>query len=175
MFTSNGRYILRSLNNFRINIYLRSLEEIEKEIKTIDNELLKYSDIEEVKLLMTIPGIGLLSALIIYSEIGDIKRFSNSRKLVSYAGLNPTTRQSSDVIHHGHITRQGSPYLRWILTECLHIHLMSDSHSNLSNYYRRMARRIGKKKAIIASASKLLKIIYWILKEKRPYMEIHAQ
>ncbi|MGC8585661.1 MAG: IS110 family transposase, partial [Thermoplasmata archaeon] len=60
IFTSNGRYILRSLNNFRINIYLRSLEEIEKEIKTVDNELLKYSDIEEVKLLMTIPGIGLL-------------------------------------------------------------------------------------------------------------------
>jgi hypothetical protein len=52
---------------------------------------------------------------------------------------------------------------------------MRDSHSNLSNYYRRMAKRIGKKKAIIASASKLLKIIYWILKEKRPYMEIHAQ
>ncbi|MGC8620258.1 MAG: IS110 family transposase, partial [Thermoplasmata archaeon] len=81
----------------------------------------------------------------------------------------------SDVIHHGHIARQGSPYLRWILTECLHIHLIRDLHSNLSNYYRRMAKRIGKKKAIIASASKLLKIIYWILKEKRPYMEIHAQ
>lgn len=134
--TSNCTYILTSLNNFRINIYLRSLKEIEKEIKIIDNELLKYSDIEEVKLLMTISGIGLLSALIIYSKIGNINRFSNSRKLVSYAGLNPTTRLSSDVIHHGNIPRQGSPYLRWILTECLHIHLIRDSHSNVSNYYR---------------------------------------
>jgi transposase len=69
LFTTNGRSILRSLNNFRINIYLNSIEEIEKEIKIIDNEILKYSDIEEVKLLMTIPGIGILSALIIYSEI----------------------------------------------------------------------------------------------------------
>jgi len=99
---------------------LNSLEDIEKEIKIIENEIQKYSDIE-VKLLMTIPGIGLFSALIIYFEIGDINRSSNSRKLVSYAGLNPTTRQSSDIIYHGHITRQGSPYLRWILTECIHI------------------------------------------------------
>jgi hypothetical protein len=74
-----------------------------------------------------------------------------------------------------HITRQGSPYLRWILTECIHIHLIKDSHSNLSNYYRRMVKRIGKKKAIIASASKLLKIIYWVLKEKRPYIKNYAQ
>jgi transposase len=175
LFTLEGRHFLRTLNNFRINIYLNSLEDIEKELKIIENEIQKYSDIEEVKLLMTIPGIGLFSALIIYSEIGDINRFSNSRKLVSYAGLNPTTRQSSDIIYHGHITRQGSPYLRWILTECIHIHLIKDSHSNLSNYYRKMVKRIGKKKAIVASASKLLKIIYWILKEKREYIKNYAQ
>ncbi len=124
---------------------------------------------------MTIPGIGLFSALIIYSEIGDINRFSDPSKLISYAGLNPTTRQSSDIVYHGHITGEGSPYLRWILTECLHIHLIKDSHSNLSNFYRRLARRIGKKKAIIAASSKLLKIIYHVLKENRPYIEIHAQ
>jgi Transposase and inactivated derivatives len=175
LFTLEGKHFLTSLNNFRINIYLNSLEDIEKEIKIIENEIQKYSDIEEVKLLMTIPGIGLFSALIIYSEIGDINRFSNSRKLISYAGLSPTTRQSSDVIYHGHITRQGSPYLRWILTECIHIHLIKDSHSNLSNYYRRMVKRIGKKKAIVASASKLLKIIYWVLKEKREYIKNYAQ
>jgi len=175
LFTLKGKHFLRTSNNFRINIYLNSLEDIEKEIKIVENEIQKYSDIEEVKLLMTIPGIGLVSALIIYSEIGDINRFSNSNKLISYAGLNPTTRQSSDVIYHGHITRQGSPYLRWILTECVHIHLIKDSQSNLSNYYRRMVKRIGKKKAIIASASKLLKIIYWILKEKREYIKNYAQ
>ena len=136
IFTLEGRHFLRSLNNFRINIYLNSLEDIEKEIKIIENEIQKYSDKEEVKLLITIPGIGLFSALIIYTEIGEVNRSSNSRKLVSYAGLNPATRQSSDIIYQGHITRQGAPYLRWILTECIHIHLIKDSHSNLSNYYR---------------------------------------
>jgi transposase len=54
---------------------------------------MKYSDIKEVKLLMAILGIGLLLAIIIYSIKEDINRFSNLKKLVSYAGLNPITRK----------------------------------------------------------------------------------
>jgi transposase len=49
--------------------------------------LLKYQEIEEVKLFLTIPGIGLFSALLIYSEIADVNRFSSSSKLLSYAGV----------------------------------------------------------------------------------------
>ena len=122
-------------------------------------------------MLQTIPDIGLFSALIIYSEIGDIQRFPSSSKLLSYAGTIPSVRQSSDVIQYGRITRQGSKNLRWIITECLHIHLRFDPSSSVSRFYRRISK--GKRKkggAIVAASNKLLKVIYWVLRDRRPYI-----
>ena len=169
-FTIEGKAFLRSLKSQRIDSYLNVLSGLENEVRRIDRDLKKYEDTEDVKLLQTIPGIGLFSALIIYSEIGDIQRFPSSSKLLSYAGTIPSVRQSSDVIQYGRITRQGSKNLRWIITECLHIHLRFDPSSSVSIFYRRISRGRRKKgKAIVAASNKLLKIIYWVLKEKRPY------
>ncbi len=61
---------------------------------------------EETMLLTTIPGIGYFSALLIYAEIGDIKRFPNSKKLCSYAGLVPSIRQSGNKVITGKITKE---------------------------------------------------------------------
>ncbi len=169
-FTVEGRVFLRNLRSQRIDSYLNVLNGLSEEVKRIGRELLKYQEIEEVKLLLTIPGIGLFSALLIYSEIADVNRFSSSSKLLSYAGMIPSVRQSSDVVHYGRITRQGSKHLRWIITECLHIHLRNDPSSSVSKFYRRVSK--GKKKkgrALVASANKLLKIVYWVLRERRPY------
>ncbi len=106
-FTIEGKAFLRSLKSQRVDSYLNALSGLEQEIRRIDRDLKKYEDIEDVKLLMTIPGIGLFSALIIYSEIGDIHRFPSSSKLLSYAGTIPSVRQSSDVTQYGRITRRG--------------------------------------------------------------------
>ena len=174
-FTLNGHKKLRELKSPRVDSYLRILENMELEIKSIDHELEKYSNLEEVKLLMSIPGVGLFSALLIHSEIGDISRFGDSGKLLAYAGLIPSIRQSADIIHHGRITRQGSKYLRWIVSEDLHMHMRYDPGSSISKFYRRMSSRKGKSKALVASANKLLKVVYWILREKRSYISNQAQ
>ena len=71
------------------------------------------------RLLMTVPGIGYYSALLIVSEIGDINRFPDSYHLCSNAGLIPSTRSSDGITYHGSITKRGSKYLRWIMLECL--------------------------------------------------------
>jgi len=170
-FTIDGKVFLRSLKSERIDSYLRVLNAMEDEVRNIDRDLMKYQDIEEIKLLQTIPGIGLFSAFMIYSEIGDTRRFTSSSKLLSYAGAMPSVRQSSNIIKYGRITRQGSKNPRLIITECLHIHLRFDPSSSLSIFYRRIS--MGKKrkvKASIAASNKLLKIIYWVLKERRPYV-----
>jgi len=170
-FTIDGKALLRSLKSERIDSYLRVLNAMEGEVRNIDRDLMKYQDIEEIKLLQTIPGIGLFSALMIYSEIGDIRRFTSSSKLLSYAGTIPSVRQSSDIIKYGRITRQGSKNLRWIITECLHIHLRFDPSSSISIFYRRISMGNKRKgKALIAASNKLLKIIYWVFKERRPYI-----
>ena len=169
-FGMEGKAFLRNLKSPRIDSYLNVLNGLTEEVKKIDRGLKRYEDIQDVKLLQTIPGIGLFSSLLIYSEIGDMNRFSDSSKLLSYAGMIPSVRQSSDVIHYGHITHQESKYLRWILSECLHVHMRFDPSSSVSKFYRRISKGKKKKgKALVASANKLLKIIYWVLREKRPY------
>ena len=169
IFTRKGRIFLRNLNNNRIISYLAVMDFLEAEIRKVDSLMERYASIPGVISLQTIPGIGFFSAMVIYSEIGDIQRFSDSGKLISYAGMVPSVRQSSDIIHHGRITYQGSRYLRWITVEGLHSHMVNDTGSSISSFYKHLAKGKGKSKAIIAASNKLLKAIYWILKENRPY------
>ena len=174
-FTWKGNVFLRNLKSPRIDSYLNVLKGLEEEVKKVDSQLAEHSSIEEVKLLMTIPGIGLFSALLIYSEIGDISRFRDSSKLLAYTGMIPSVRQSADVVHYGHITYQGSRYLRWIIVEAVHSHMRFDPGSSVSKFYRRVSKGKKKGRAIVAAANKLMKIVYWVLKEKRPYQQNYAQ
>jgi transposase len=66
-----------------------------------------------VQALMALPGIGKLTALTLVAEIGDISRFPTARKLCAWAGLTPQVRNSDRKVRHGHITKQGSPWVRW--------------------------------------------------------------
>ena len=75
-------------------------------------------DNEDVKILLSMTGIDMFSAMLIAVEIVDVKRFSSPWKLVSDAGITPSTRESSGKTKTGRITKQGSPLLRWILVQC---------------------------------------------------------
>jgi transposase len=160
---------LKELNDYRINGCLRIIESLNDE-KTL---LLAQED-EMARLLMTVPGIGYYSALLIVSEIGDIHRFPDSYHLCSYAGLIPSTRSSGGTTYHGSITKTGSKYLRWIMLECLHAHIRNEKNSNVTQFYHRLSKKKGTSKAAVAAASKLLKIVYWIMKEKRTYDNNHG-
>jgi transposase len=70
-----------------------------------------------VKVLTQLPGVGPFIALVMLAEIGDVSRFGSARKLASWAGLTPTVRGSDRTIRHGHISKQGSAWLRWALAE----------------------------------------------------------
>jgi transposase len=174
-FTKKGKIFLWNLHNPRIDSYVSVLNGLDKEISKIDESIAQYGNLEDVKILMTIPGIGLFSAVLIYSEIGDISGFPDSSKLLAYTGMIPSVRQSADVVHYGQITYQGSRYLRWIITEALHVHMRFDPGSSVSRFYRRIAKKKKKSKALVAAANKLMKIVYWVLKEKRPYHSNEAQ
>jgi transposase len=70
-----------------------------------------------VQALMVLPGVGRLTAMTLVAEIGDIGRFPTARKLCPWAGLTPVVRNSDRKVRHGHITKQGSVWVRWILQE----------------------------------------------------------
>jgi len=87
---------------------------------------------------MEIPGISYYSALMIMAEIGDIRRFSSSKKLCSYADLVPSTYQSGETTRHGNITKQGSVWLRRIMIQSANVAIRYDDV--LSKFYTRMAK-----------------------------------
>ena len=113
-----------------------------------------------VKVLTQLPGVGPFTALVLLAEIGDITRFASARKLASWAGLTPTVRGSDRTVRHGHISKQGSVWVRWILCEAA----QKAKHSpEFAASYQAIARRRGTKIATTAIARKLLTRAYHLL------------
>jgi len=110
--------------------------------------------------LRTLPGVGEFTALVILAEIGDITRFGSARKLASWAGLTPTVRGSDLTVRHGHISKQGSAWLRWVLNQAAQTAKRSP---DFAATYAAIAKRRGKKIATIAIARKLLTRAYHLL------------
>jgi len=99
-----------------IDCYLRVMEVLNVEIRRLSLDLRRLAGLDEdVRLLMTIPGIGYYTALLIKAEVGDVNRFKSGDHLCSYAGIVPSTHNSGGVTKHGGITREGSRWLRhWL-------------------------------------------------------------
>ncbi|MDQ1032535.1 transposase [Streptomyces umbrinus] len=115
-----------------------------------------------VKALTALPGVGRLTAQIIVAEVGDISRFPSARKLASWAGLTPTVRGSDRTVRYGHISKQGDPWLRWIMNEAAQTAKRSPQ---FAAHYEQIAHRRGKKIATIAIARKLLTHAYHLLRD----------
>jgi transposase len=113
-----------------------------------------------VKVLTGLPGVGPFTALVILAEVGDITRFGSARKLAAWAGLTPTVRGSDRTVRHGHISKQGSAWLRWILCEAAQT---AKRHPDFAATYQAIARRRGKKIATTAIARRLLTRAYHLL------------
>ena len=108
-------------------------------------------------------GVGELTAVTILAELGDARRFHNSRDAVRYGGLDITVYQSDEHRAPGHLSRQGPPALRWALYEAAQVARHPASPDR--HYYLQLAERIGGNRACLALARKLLKRCYHILKE----------
>ncbi len=113
-----------------------------------------------VKILTTLPGVGEFTALVMLAEISDIGRFGSARKLASWAGLTPTVRGSDLTVRHGHISKQGSAWLRWVLNQAAQTAKRSPEFAAT---YAAIAGRRGKKIATIAISRKLLTRAYHLL------------
>jgi len=123
-------------------------------IDRIDGELRQHAKADpRVKTLTTLPGVGQFTALVMLAEIGDISRFGSARKLASWAGLTPTVRGSDRTVRHGHISKQGSAWLRWVLNQAAQTAKRSP---DFAATYSAIAKRRGKKIATIAISRKLL-------------------
>jgi transposase len=120
----------------------------------LDGELHQHAKADpRVKALTTLPGVGEFIALVMVAEIGDISRFPSARKLASWAGLTPTVRGSDLKVRHGHISKQGSVWLRWAMNQAAQTAKRSP---DFATSYAALASKRGKKIATIAISRRLL-------------------
>lgn len=167
-FTRRGRVQLAGLGIESVNSCLAVMDPLNERIRKVSSELERRAgESEDAKLLMTIPGVGHFSALLILAEIDDISRFGDAEKLCSYAGLVPSLHQSGNTAYRGHITKQGSGLLRWVLQESVWKHVNYDTR--LAHFFHRLARKKGRKIAAVATARKLLVVVYSMLTTKEVF------
>lgn len=149
---------------------LKVLEVVQQEIKKATQRIEEVAKEDpRVGLILPIRGIGRYSAMLILAEIGDIHRFPHPKKLVSFAGLCPSTFQSGKVFYHGRITKESSKWLRWILVEASQKY--APAPGRLGSLYRRIVRRKGPKTARVVLAREILVTIYHCLKKGVAFQE----
>jgi transposase len=140
---------------------LALIDALQEPIDRLDQEVGQRARSEPaVKVLTQLPGVGLFTALVLLAEIGDISRFGSARKLAAWAGLTPTVRGSDRTVRHGHISKQGPTWVRWVLCEAAQT---AKRHPDFAPGYEALARRRGKKIATTAIARKLLTRAYHLL------------
>lgn len=123
----------------------------------------------QVSLLRTLPGVGLITAVTIRAELGEVERFASADRAARWAGLTPKVHVSDETVQHGSISRQGSPYLREAMVGAA---LRAIRYSpRLRSFYQRIARRRGSGMARVALARKMLTIAYTMLMRGEPYQE----
>ncbi|MDO9034951.1 MAG: IS110 family transposase [Methanoregula sp.] len=153
---------------------LTMIDNINEQIKQVEERIkfLVNQRRHELRILMSIPGVGFIGATTLLAEIGNVHDFSNSDKLAKWAGLTPSVYQSANTNYTGPITKQGSPHLRRILVECSHAAVRSSG--TLKNYFDKL--RPGKcyKKAIVAVARKLLRIAWHLLVNDEVFIDDEA-
>jgi transposase len=159
---------LRPVDRTILDVDLKQFHSLEESINDLTVKIAQEAITRpDVKLLMGFTGIDYYSAMLLTSEMGPVTRFPSAKKLVSYAGLAPGSRQSAEHTFHGRITKQGNKYIRWILIEAAQNASRYDP--KLQGFYQRVASRRGHQKAITAVARKMLVSIYYVLKRHEEY------
>jgi transposase len=175
LFGKAGRSWLKALNlpeQFKISLtkYFEIVEFLDKLVVEADKKIEEtVGENAQAKLLTTIPALSYVSALTIIAEIGEIKRFPSAKQLMGYAGLVPSTYSSGESTRHGKITKQGSRWLRWTMIEAAQRQQLCKKIQGFGWYYNKIKMRKGGKTAAVATARKLLAVIWKMLTENREF------
>ncbi|MHC1688293.1 MAG: IS110 family transposase [Methanothrix sp.] len=141
------------------------IDEIRKEIKgrIADRK-------EDLKIAMSIPGVGFTSASTLLAEIGDVTDFKKPEQLAAWAGLVPSVYQSAGKLITGSITKHGSRHIRWILVQVARV-IARGRNSKLKRFFLRVKSKKGSNVAVVALARKVLCILHHLLTNREIYQE----
>lgn len=156
---------------FSISQIVNSIRFIQDQIKKVEQKIDTY--LEKINSpITTIPGIGNILGAIIISEIGDIQRFDSAKKLVAYAGLNPSVYQSGNFnSNNNHITKQGNRYLRSAVWKAANLIWL---HNETFQQYYTLKKNQGKHHSVIIGhiTKKLLTVVHKLLSSNESYITV---
>lgn len=162
---------LEGNGNITLRAFIEEAEFLRQLLLKMTNEIRVLSRTpdyaQKVKLLMSVPGIGCLTAMVILTELNEINRFKGLDKLCSYVGLVPNVSASGEMEHVGNITRRSNRMLRSMLIESSWVAIRKDPA--LTMKYNELCGRMKGNKAIIRIARKLLSRIRYILIHEQQY------
>jgi transposase len=173
MFGKSGRVWLEEqklspLHSEERQSLLRVFDSITPEIDKASTFIKEKAEADETtKILMTIPGIGAFTAMVMMAEIGTFERFPSPEKLSCFAGLIASSYSSGGKLRFGRITKRGSPHLRWAMIEATNT--VRPSWGHLYDFYSRIKVKKGGKVARVALARKMLSIAWILVKKKEPF------
>ena len=174
LFGVMGRKWLRGLElpleeRETVHAGLRHIEFLDTEIEQVER-LIRQEALKsrQVRRLLTVPGVNVICAAVFLAAVGDIHRFTGSRPVVAYLGLDPRVYQSGSApARSGRISKQGSPQARWALVEAAQS--VVGQPGPLHAFYERISARKGHNKAIVAVARKLAVLFYCMLTREEDY------
>ena len=166
-------------NDFALNVFESQLTYVEKKIeeteKSIKQDILNDQEVKEIyERLLTIPGIGEISAIGLIAELPDLEHFKCAKQLAAYAGLNPGIYESgSSVRRQSGISKCGNKHLRTLLY--MPSLYLKNRSSALTNFVQRLQERGKKPKVIVVAVMhKLLRIIFGVLKKGKDFDESYV-
>lgn len=172
--TSGRRWLARQIlpadERAAIERHLGLIDQINEALMVVEADIAVHAlQDPTIRRLMTLPGLDVTVAASVAAAIGDMRRFSDPKRLVAYLGLNPSVRQSGEgPAYHGRITKQGRGHARGRLVEAAWA--AARSPGPLRAFYQRIAARRGKHIAAVATARKLAMIIWHMLSKDADYI-----
>jgi hypothetical protein len=162
---------LGKLEKLNLQSDLETLQFAEQQVKNM-TEIMEglAAEQEAIGRLLHLAGFGVVTAVTVWAAIGDIQRFAEPQKLVGYAGLGTRVHDSGMTSRTGKITKAGRRDLRTVLIEAANV--AANTHPHWQAELARLEPRLGRNKAIVAIARKLLMAVWYVLQGKT---DKHAQ
>jgi transposase len=161
---------LHPVAKLRLELAVEEFRTLKARIKRVEKELQRYADAHPaVKLLMTIPGVGIRTAETFVAWVDDITRFGNNRQIGSYFGLVPCQDASADRNRLGHITRDGPPVMRKLICEATWTAIKKDQ--TFKAFFERVTggKSERRKIALVATMHRMIKVMGAMLRSGEAY------
>jgi transposase len=154
---------------------LEQLDSVSAQITALEARMREvFAPTEEIKTLKSMPGVGFILAVVIFSEVGDVERFLSASHFASYAGTAPRVHASGGKVHLGQLRSDVNRYLKWAFVEAANAisrNFRRYPYRYVTHSYERVRSRRGHQTAIGAVARHLAEPIYWMLRRGEQYRE----